>query len=241
MKGAWLIARQELVALFVTPLGYLITALALFLNALAFNAVAIGNGRRASTDVLQIFLLNAGFITEAAAVVLAMRLLAGDGRTGARSLLLTAPISDSSIVLGKYFGTLIFLALATLTSLYLPALIFVRGTVSLGHIAAGYIGLIAIAAATLSVSTFASALTNKPMVAVLIALGFMGALELCWYVGDIAEAPWRGWLKALSPVREHHRSFRQGLLQLSDVVFYLGLAYLGLFAAMLVVRQPESR
>src|SRR5690606_41964462 len=94
-------------------------------------------------------------------VLFSMRLLAEDRWTGTDVLLFTSPIREGEVVLGKYLAALIFLSVLTLASLYVPALIFVHGKVSFGHIAAGYAGMLLLGATTLAIGTFASSLTEN--------------------------------------------------------------------------------
>ena len=238
MKGALTIAWRELGAWFRTPAGYVLAAAALVLNGLQLNAVAIGPGRRASTLVLETFLLNAAFVVEALAALMSIRLVLP---ASTAPLLLSAPIHEREIVVGKFLGALGLLTLITLASLYLPALIFVNGQVSLGHIAAGYLGLLLVGAAVLAIGSAAAASTRHGLIAVGITGGLLGLMELSYYVADIAEPTWRAWLRALAPVWNHQRSFRRGLLQLSDIVYLASLTYLGLLVATrLIARRRAS-
>ncbi len=239
MTGAWLIARRELAAYAKTPAGYFIAGGALVLLALLFHGVALGE-RRASTQVLEIFLLNAGFVVEAAAVLLAQRLWAREAAEGTDALLLTSPLSDVSLALGKFLAGWVFLVLIIALSLYLPGLIFVRGTVSFGHIAAGYLGLFGVAASSLALASLASALVPKPFVATLIAGGVIGLLELGPSLGAQSDMH-RELLQSVAPVWSHFRSFRRGLVQGSDVAFFVLLTTLGIAGTALVIGQRRSR
>lgn len=241
MRAVALIARRELAAYLRTPSGYLICAVALLVNALQFNAVAIGDGRRLSQDVLRIFLFNAAFIVEAAAVLLSMRLLAEDRASGAQTLLFTSPVREREIVLGKYLSAFALLSLITLLSLYLPALIFVNGKVSLGHIASGYLGLLLVGAATLSIGMFVSSLSPHPFIAVLGAAAIVGTLELCWYLGRITEGSMAQFIASLAPVWNHFTSFREGVLSTADVVYYLSIVYLMLLGSTRVLTAQRWR
>ena len=69
-------------------------------------------------------------------------------------------MQDWEIVLGKFLSAFVFLALITLATVYMPALIFVNGKISLGHMAAGYLGLLLLGSAALAIGTFGSALAR---------------------------------------------------------------------------------
>lgn len=239
MKGSWLIARRELAAYGKTPGGYFIAGGALVLLALLFHGVALSQ-RRPSTQVLEIFLLNAGFVVEAAAVLLAQRLWAREAAGGTDALLLSSPQSDGALAFGKFLAAWVFLGAIIVLSLYLPALIFVRGTVSLGHIAAGYLGLFGVAAASLALASLASALVPRPFLATLLTGAILALLELGPSLGAQSEAH-RELLQAVAPVWSHFRSFRRGLLQGSDVAFFLLVTILGIAGTALVIGQRRSR
>lgn len=242
MSNVWLIVRRELASYVRTPSGYFIAAAALLLEGLLFNAFAIGGTEeRLSADVLRIYFYWAGIVTMLGGVVFSMRLLAEERARGTDVLLFTSPIREGEVVLGKYLSALAFLTVVTLLSLYLPALIFVNGKVSLGHIAAGYLGLFLLGASTLAVGTFASALTRNPFLAVLLSGLFVGLLELCWPLGQIADPPLTEVLSYVALHTMHFGPFSRGLLQLSDVVFYLGVVYVSLLAATKVVEAQRWR
>ena len=241
MSNVGLIIRRELGSYLRTPRGYFIAAGVLLLNGLLFNAFAIGEEPQLSSDVLRIFFYWAGIVTMLGGVVFSMRLLAEERWTGTDVLLFTSPIREGEVVLGKYLSALIFLTVLTLMSLYLPALIFVNGKVSWGHIGAGYLGMILLGASTLAVGTFASALTKNPFLAVLLSGLFVGLLELCWPLGQIADPPLTEVLSYVALHTKHFTPFQRGLLQLSDVVFYLGVIYLSLLAATKVLAGQRWR
>jgi ABC-2 type transport system permease protein len=85
MRNVWLIVRRELAAYVCTPSGYVIAASILLINGLLFNARAVGDSPRLSSDVLQQFLIDAGGTTMLAAVLFSMRLLAEERSAKARS------------------------------------------------------------------------------------------------------------------------------------------------------------
>lgn len=241
MTNVLLIVRRELGSYLKRPSGYFIAAAILLLHGLLFNAFAISDEAQLSADVLRIFLYWGGIVTMVGGVLFSMRLLAEERFTGTDVLLFTSPIRESEIVLGKYFAALSFLSLVTLSSAYLPALIFINGKVSVGHIAAGYLGMLLLGATTLAVGTFASSLTKNPFLAVILSALFVGLLELCWPLGQIADEPLRDLLSFVALHTKHYTQFQRGLLQMSDVVFYVSFIYLSLLAATKVLESQRWR
>lgn len=240
MRNIGLIVSRELGSYVRTPSAYFIAAAVLLLDGLLFNAFAVGE-RRLSAEVLQIFFYFAGIVTMGGGVLFSMRLLAEDRWTGTDVLLFTSPIREGEVVLGKYLAALIFLTALTVASLYVPALIFVNGKVSFGHIAAGYAGMILLGATTLAIGTFASSLTENPFFAVILSFVFVVLLELCWPVGQIADPPLQELLSYAALHTKHFHAFQRGLVQLSDVVFYVSLIYLSLLATTKVLQNRRFR
>jgi ABC-2 type transport system permease protein len=244
MKNVALIVGRELASYLKTPSGYVIAGVMLFFQGLVFNGYAVGDQPSLSTEVLLRFLEVSGGLTIVTGVLFSMRLLAEERANGTMTLLFTSPVREGEIVLGKYLASLAFIALVILASLYLPALIFVKGKVSYGHIACGYLGLFLLGASTLAVGTFASSLVKHPFLAVLLTGGFAAVLEATFWVARISDPDTPASttiLGAFSPYYTHFRNFRNGIVQLSDLVFFASMIYVSLLAATRVLKAQRWR
>jgi len=239
VRNVGIIVRRELAGYFRTPSGYLIAAATLLVQGLMFNTRALGTGQKLSSQVLQDFLRDSSGTTTVAAVLLAMRLFAEERQSGTIVLLYTSPVREAQIVIGKFLSAFVVLSIITLLSLYLPALIFVHGKVSLGHIAGGYAGLLCVGAATLSLGVLGSALARTQLVAGVIAAVLIFVLFLTWQLSRVVEPPLGTVLAHLSLYEKHFFPFMRGLIQLSDVVYYAGVVYLALLAATRVVQHQR--
>jgi ABC-2 type transport system permease protein len=233
------IAKRELGGYLRTPSGYLIAAAALLADGLLFNTRALGDSARLSSQVLESYLLNASGVTTVAAVLLAMRLFAEERQSGTLVLLFTSPVRESEIVIGKFLSALVALSVLLLLSLYLPALIFVHGKVSLGHIASGYAGLFLVGAATLSLGLLGSALARNQLIAGILAAVFILVLFLCWPLARVVEPPLGSVIAYFSLYEKHFFPFMHGLVRLSDIVYYLSVVYLALLAAMRALQSQR--
>ncbi|MBK6849499.1 MAG: ABC transporter permease subunit [Proteobacteria bacterium] len=219
MRNIVLIARRELGAYVCLPMGYVIVALVLFVDGLLFNAYALGGEAKLSAEVLQLFFAFASFMTMVSGVLLAMRLVAEEHQLGTLTLLLTAPVRDGEIVLGKFLSALTFFALMTLLSLYLPLLVFVNGKVALGQIVGGYLGLLLLGSLSLSIGLFASALARSQIVAAVTGGALLTACYLLYLGAGLVEPPLRELMAYLSPQR--HLQWQTGLISSRDVFYYL--------------------
>lgn len=131
MNNVLLIARRELGAYLRTMSGYVIIAVLLFLDGLAFNAFAVAGTARKSSEVLADFFFWTSGVGMAGAVFLSMRLIAEERQTGTVQLLYSSPVHDREIVLGKFLASLAFLCLFYAGTAYMPILVAVYGKISL--------------------------------------------------------------------------------------------------------------
>lgn len=239
MKPVWLIFRREMGAYLRSPLGYIVVAVMLLIDGLLFNAFALGSDTaRKSSEVLKQFFYFSSGTTMAASLFLSMRLLAEERQTGTLTLLFGSPVRDYQIVLGKYLSALTFLSGMTLLTVYMPLLILVHGKVTSSHIMAGYLGLLLLGSAALSIGIFASALTRSQLVAILGGAAILVGLILSWLLGTIADRPLNELFTWMSLHNKHFQPFMSGLINTQDVVFYLSATYFFLFLA---TRVLESR
>lgn len=236
MKNILLVAKRELAGYLRSPSGYVIAAAVLLVDGLLFNSFAVGSTAKLSSKVLQDFFYVSAGTTMIASVLISMRLLAEERQAGTLALLFTSPLREHEIVLGKFLSAFVFLLGITLASVYLPALLFIHGKVSVGHIAGGYLGLGMLGGATLSIGVLGSALARNQLVAGVLSATLIVALLLCWLLARIADAPFKDVLSYLALYDQHFRPLQRGLLRLSDVVFFASVIYFSLLAATRVLQ-----
>jgi ABC-2 type transport system permease protein len=230
VSAVLLIARRELYAYLRSPLGAAIIAAALLVDGLLFHLRALSKPML-SAEVLTEFFYSASAPTMVASIVLSMRLLAEERQTGTFTLLSTSPVRDAEIVAGKFLSAFGMLALLTLLTLYMPLWVLVNGKVSWGQLFVGYLGLLLLGAACISIGLFASSLAKSQVVAAILGAGILAVFLLLWMVANVVEAPLNGVLSRLALHHENYRPFMQGVLDLRGVVYYLVFSYFFLLAA----------
>jgi ABC-2 type transport system permease protein len=240
MNRALILARRELSAYFRSPLGASIIAAVLLIDGILFYWQALTE-KLLSAEVLEQFFYNASGTTMIASIVLSMRLLAEERQLGTFTLLNTAPLSDADIVLGKYFASVLMLALMTLLTAYMPMLIFVNGKVSVGHILVGYLGLMLLGSATMAIGVFASSLTNSTVIAGIAGAAITGAMILQWALARAVDAPLNSFLAAMALHHQNFKPFMSGTLDLGCVAYYLMVALFFLVAATKMVEARRWR
>src|SRR5687767_14407423 len=241
MTPIWLILRRELGAYLHSMTGYIIVAAVLVVDGILFNAFAMGGPEKLSGEVLALFFYFSSGTTMIVSVFIAMRLFAEEKQTGTLVLLTSSPVRDHEIVLGKFLSGWAFLAIMTLLTAFMPALVMVNGKVSLGHVVVGYVGLLLLGGTTLAVGTFGSAMARTQVLAAIVSGCLVVALIIMWLLAKVTEHPINRVFENLALYHKHFPPFQVGVLQLRDVVYYLAVTYFFLFCATRVVEARRWR
>lgn len=240
MSTIAIIARRELHAFLLSPLGYIVVAAVLFLHGLWFNTVVMA-GEQRSSEVLEGFFFHSSGFVAVVAVLLSMRLFAEEKQTGTIVLLQTSPATEWQIVVGKLAGALAFLCLYLALTGFMPLLIAVNGKVTLGHLFAGYFGLVLLGAVVLSVGAFASSLVKSQLLAAVLGGVLVMALFAAWMVARKVEGDLGQVIGYLDLMDKHYRSFSRGVLKSSTIIYYLSLTYAAMLAAVSVLSARRWR
>jgi ABC-2 type transport system permease protein len=238
MNATLLIAQRELGTYLRSMTGYVIAAILLLVDGLLFNALALGGEDKLSAAVLSNFFLYTSGLTMISSVFISMRLVAEERQTGTLVLLTSSPVRDSQIIIGKFLSGLAFLAMVLALTIFMPLLIRVNGKVSLGHLGAGYLGLLLLGSASMAIGTLGSALGRTQVLAAIFSGCMVTAMVLCWMLVHVTERPLNDLFASLALHNKHFQPFQQGAIHLRDVVYYLMVTTVGLFAA---VRVMEAR
>jgi ABC-2 type transport system permease protein len=168
--------------------------------------------------------------------LITMRLYSEEKRSGTMELLLTSPITRSQTLLGKFLAALALYGVMIGVTLFHQIFLFGYGNPEAGPILSGYIGLLLEGAAFLSVGLLISSLTKNQIIA---AVGSFGAFLILWAIGWLSDFTGPGLGKVLSSLSliDHFDNFAKGIIDTSDLVFYLCFIFLGLF---LTYRSVES-
>lgn len=172
MRGALAIYRRELAGLFVTPLGWVLLLLALVLQGVFVAAfLRVSNGD--VSDSLQACLGGSYHYWALLALLpplLTMRMLSEESRTGMLEYLLTAPVSDAAVVVGKVGAATTFMVVLWTTNLFYGLLFQALGAApDWGQVFAGYLGAVFTSALFCAAGLVCSALTSLPMLAAFLA------------------------------------------------------------------------
>ena len=228
----WNIASHELRRLFLSPLAWSILAVEQLILAWLFLAgldnylalqprLAMMEGAPGVTQLVVTNLLGwAAIILLFAVPMLTMRLISEECRGQTLSLLLSAPVSMTEIVLGKFIGvTVFFLILVGMIGL-MPLSLLAGGTIDFGAYAAGVLGVALLTASFVAVGVFMSTLTVQPAIAAVSTFGaLLGFWIINWTSAD-RSGEFSGLFGYIS-ILSHYQSLLKGVFNSSDVIYYL--------------------
>jgi ABC-2 type transport system permease protein len=241
MSPTFTIARRELRSYFDSPLAYVVICLSLLMLGIG---VFVWPGRFWQVDRATLSamfeVIPLGLVILIVPVV-TMRLLAEEKRSGTIEMLITLPVRDSDVILGKFLGAFgLILVLLASTALY-PILMFKSvwhlGPIDPGPLWTGYFGLVLLGAATVAIGLLVSSLTDSQIIAFFFTFILLALFYVLGDVGALVPNVLGNVLRALS-FKEHYSSFQRGLIDTRDVVFFLSIALLALIFAF---RSLESR
>ena len=229
MKNIGIISRKELGSYLTSPMAYIVTAIFLALSGTFFTTYLAGTNY-ADTSIKG-FLNAAQLLILLFAAMLTMRLVAEEKKLGTWEFLLTAPLRDSEIIIGKFIGALAVLAGMLVLTLYYPLVLIIFGDPDLGPIGTSYLGLILLGSACVSVGIFASTLSSTQIVSAVVAGGGLFALWFLGAVGGFASGPLGEVISFLS-LSHHFPDFMRGIVDTQAIVYYLSVTALFLFLAI---------
>lgn len=250
MSNILIICKKELKSYFSSPIAYLLMAMFaiifgfFFWNILGYFVIAgmqqQMSGRpmpmNLNEQIIRPLLANISVIGLFLLPLITMRLFAEEKRSGTIELLLTSPITDLEILLGKWLAAVLMyaamLAVAALNFVFL----FAYGEPDWRPLLVGILGLILQSAGILAIGTFISTLTKNQIIAGATTFGVSLLLWVMEWVSGYETAAWAKVLAYLSIVN-HFESFSKGVLDTKDIIYYFSVIFFGLF---LTARSLDS-
>jgi len=245
VRNVTAIAGKELRSLFGSPIAWVMMGLFAFLFGrfyLVFLDYFIRQGmggqfgqgpqsQNINMDMIRPLFSNTSVLILFLLPIVTMRTFAEEKRSGTIELLLTSPLTDLEIVLGKFLGAMaLYGGLLAVTAVYISVL-FIYGNPEWRPLVSGYVGLLLLGGCFISLGVFISSTTKNQMVAA--AATFVLAL-LLWIIdwsADSAGPTWGPILSYLS-ITQHFDDFAKGIIDTKHVVFYLSFITFGLFLTL---------
>jgi len=236
MRNVPTMAQRELGAYFLSPIAYAVIAMFLFSSGLAFGLGTFAPGGEASLRSLFDFwiILILVFVLP----MLTMRLVSDELRVGTIETLMTAPVTEIEVVLGKFCGAFVFYLILLAALLLYPLLLQMYGSVDSKLLLCNYLGLLLVGGLYIAVGLFFSSCTKHQVIAVLLSFALLALMTFASHaLAQLVEGWPRVLLQQLS-IRSHFHDFVRGMLDLNHVVFFLTTTAFFLFVT---VKRLEMR
>jgi len=250
MRNVIVIFKKELKSYFASPIAYLLLAIfAVIFGFFFYSAVRffilqgmqmqmMGRGMPMDVNeyVIRPLLTNASVIGLFLIPMITMRLYAEEKRSGTIELLMTSPVRDLEIVLGKWFAAVVLYASILAVSGINIAVLYAFGRPDLKPILVGFLGLLLQGGCLLAIGIFISTLTKNQIIA---GGATFAVCLMLWVLDWVSAYDQSAWAKVISylSVVTHFEPFSKGVIDTKDIIFYLSMIFFGLF---LTTRSVES-
>jgi ABC-2 type transport system permease protein len=236
MKNTLTIAGRELISYFGSPVAYVVAAAFLAINGFLYGVIISGSKQADMSFVFS----DMGIVLLFVIPGITMRLLAEEQRMGTIELLLTAPVRDWEVIIGKFAAAMaLFLLMLVPTGLYVLFLML-WGHPDSSTILTGYVGIILVGAVFVSIGLLTSAITQNQLVAFLIA--FVVSLILWLIDGLTANFTGTGGnVLTYLALQQHLSNFESGSVQSQDIVYLLSMTICALFLATRLLETRRYR
>ncbi len=241
MNNILLIAGKEFRSYLKSPMAYIVAFIFLLFTGFFFVFYLSGTNYndtslRGFLDPLSIFGMSGlgNIFMLLFAAIVTMRLISEEKKLGTWELLLTSPVKDSDVIIGKFLGALGLLGSILALTLYYPLILYIYGDPDIGPIVTGYLGLILFGGAALAIGIFASSITANQIVAAVVSLGIMFGL---WIIGllpqQITNMPGElGTVLRYVSLSGHNAGFSIGVIDTRDIIYFITLIALFLYMAI---------
>jgi len=247
MKSILVIAERELKTYFSSPIAYVALTIFTFLAGVVFyffvGVMVESVGTRAMMSaqtgrppdpidmpgvIVQNMFNFLSFVLLLVLPMITMALFSEEKKRGTMELLLTAPVTDLQVVLGKFLAAGVFYMILLATTLVELTILFAYSTPAKGPILSAYFGMALYGLAIIAVGMFISTLTDSQVISVILTFGVLMVLWLIDALARSASATTKAILSYLS-ILEHTNDFLQGVVSTSHVIFYISFIALGIF------------
>jgi ABC-2 type transport system permease protein len=241
LRNILALAEKELRSYFASPIAYIIIGLFALLFGWFFymyltffvrqseQMMGMGGGNmNINQQMIRGVLQNSAVIILFVMPMITMRTYSEEKRSGTIELLLTSPVTDFQIIMGKFLGAMgLYVAMLFVTVLYM-AILFWYGSPEWRPVAAGYLGLLLMGGCFIAVGLLISSLTRNQIVAGVLTFAVFLMLWVINWIGEMSGPRTREIVSYLS-ITEHFDDFARGVIDTKHLVYYLSFITFGLF------------
>ena len=246
MRNIFAIVERELRAYFSSPIAYVVLTIFVFLSGIFFRSILAQVMQMALVSQMQAQqlgprpmdmpgMITRGFLSTMSVILLfimpmlTMGLFSEEKKRGTIELLLTAPITDLQVVLGKFFAAATFYIILLLSTWIPTGVLYLYGSPASGPILTAYLGLLLYGLTIIAIGLFISTLTENQIIAAVLSFGTIMVLWLVDVVAQNAESPTSKGILSYLSILSHLDDFMKGVLATSHIIFYLSLMLVALF------------
>jgi len=236
MKNIFAILEKEVRTYFVSPMAYFILFMFLGVSGVLFAALYfIPASRYQYPATMQPACFYMAWTLVFFLPATTMRLFAEEKRSGTIELLMTSPVTDIQVVIGKYLANVVLFVIMLFSTFFFPIFLMIYGNPDLGPILSGYLGLLLLGMVILAIGIFVSSMTSNQIVA---AITSFGLVFLLWLIGFASRLPGiLGKTFGYLSLMNHFEDFSRGVLGLHHSIYYLSVTILCIF---LTIKSVES-
>jgi ABC-2 type transport system permease protein len=234
MRQAIHIFHKEFRSYFVSPIAYIVIAIFLLVTGWFFFATFFLFGQANLRNFFSLLPIIFSFVIPA----VTMRLVSEELNIGSYEILLTMPVTSTVIVVGKFLGAVAFVVAMLIPTLAYPITVATLGQLDWGPVMGAYIGAVLLGAAFCAVGLFASAMTRNQIIAFIVGMAICFILTLIDKMLFFLPRPLLGVLAYLG-ADFHFQNISKGIIDSRDIIYFLSVAFVGLYAAYLALRAKN--
>jgi ABC-2 type transport system permease protein len=234
MRQAIPIFKKEFKSYFVSPIAYIVIAIFLLVTGWLFFATFFLIGQANLRNFFSLLPIIFSFVIPA----ITMRLVSEELNIGSYEILLTMPVTLTDVVLGKFLAAVAFVSAMLVTTFAYPVTVAALGQLDWGPVAGGYIGAVLLGAAFSAIGLLASALTRNQIIAFIVGMAVCFILTLLDKMLFFLPRSMLGVLAYLA-ADFHFQNIAKGIIDSRDIVYFLSICFIGLYAAYLALREKH--
>lgn len=243
MRTIWTIAKREFKSSFDSPLAYVVICLGLVALGFVFFFKDGGFWQADLATLNRLFVYAPMGLSMLVVPVVTMRLIAEERRSGTLEMLITLPVKDHEVIVGKFLGAWgLVLTLLGMTLLY-PLMMFKwpwhLGALDMGPVWSGYLGLLVYSAAAVSIGLLVSSLTESQVIAFFITFITLGGLHLVNLLDSVVQSPAARNVIAFVSFDARLAGFARGLVNTRDLVFFASITALCLMSSFAALERRK--
>ncbi len=232
MRQVFYVFGKEFKGYFVSPVAYIVIAIFLLVTGWFFFSTFFLFNQADLRNFFSLLPFMFSFVIPA----VTMRLFSEEMKLGSYEVLMTLPVTLGQVVMGKFLAAVAVVVAMLIPTISYPLTVGLLGELDWGPVAGGYLGAVLLGAAFSAVGLFASSLTRNQIVAFIVGMAICFSLALLdrmlfFMPGQILSVV--GYLG----VENHFRNITKGILDSRDVLYFLSVAFIGLYAAHLSMQE----